>query len=220
MPPSSSTRGAALLGARPGGGARAARRRAGGARLGDALARDAAATWRPAATPGLRLQRRAGAGAAAAAERSSTCARTPCSPGSRRPAVLAIERHLGRRRAGAPVPQPPRLRADAAVHGCGWVAPCRDCDARLTVHQAAGRPALPPLRRRCTRCPARCPQCGFAVKAVGQGTERIEEALAATFPAQHRPARPRRGAPARRPRGGRARAWPRARRASWSARRW
>jgi len=64
---------------------------------------------------------------------------------------------------------------------CGWIAPCRDCDARLTVHLAAGR-------LRCHHCgldaplPARCPVCGFAVKPVGQGTERIEEALGALFP--------------------------------------
>src|SRR5262249_37585446 len=30
--------------------------------------------------------------------------------------------------------------------------------------------------------PSRCTQCGFAVKPVGQGTERIEEALAQLFP--------------------------------------
>ena len=64
---------------------------------------------------------------------------------------------------------------------CGWVAPCRDCDARLTVHLRRGR-------LRCHHCgadaalPERCPQCGFAVKPVGQGTERIEETLAALFP--------------------------------------
>jgi primosomal protein N' (replication factor Y) len=64
---------------------------------------------------------------------------------------------------------------------CGWVAPCRDCDARLTVHRGAGR-------LRCHHCgadaplPERCPQCGFNVKPVGQGTERIEEVLAQKFP--------------------------------------
>ena len=64
---------------------------------------------------------------------------------------------------------------------CGWIAPCRDCDARLTVHLAAGR-------LRCHHCgadaplPARCPICGFTVKPVGQGTERIEQSLAALFP--------------------------------------
>lgn len=64
---------------------------------------------------------------------------------------------------------------------CGWVAPCQACDARLTVHLAAAR-------LRCHHCgadqplPQRCPQCGFAVKPVGQGTERIEETLAQQFP--------------------------------------
>src|SRR5206468_2238945 len=96
-------------------------------------------------------------------------------------AVLAIERHLAddgqvlvflNRRGYAPT---------LLCTACGWIAPCRDCDARLTVHLAAGR-------LRCHHCgadvplPARCTQCGFAVKPVGQGTERIEETLAALFP--------------------------------------
>jgi primosomal protein N' (replication factor Y) (superfamily II helicase) len=64
---------------------------------------------------------------------------------------------------------------------CGWVAPCPDCDARLTVH-------LSTSRLRCHHCgfddelPSRCPICGFEVKPVGQGTERIEEALTSIFP--------------------------------------
>ncbi len=97
------------------------------------------------------------------------------------PAVLAIERHLAgdgqvlvflNRRGYAPT---------LLCTACGWIAPCRDCDARLTVHLAAGR-------LRCHHCgadaplPERCPQCGFAVKPVGQGTERIEETLASLFP--------------------------------------
>ncbi|MFO1426644.1 MAG: primosomal protein N' [Steroidobacteraceae bacterium] len=63
---------------------------------------------------------------------------------------------------------------------CGWVAPCADCDARMTVHRSAAR-------LRCHHCgadrplPNQCPQCGFAVKPVGQGTERVEEALAESF---------------------------------------
>ncbi len=97
------------------------------------------------------------------------------------PAVQAIERHLGaggqtlvflNRRGYAPT---------LACTACGWVAPCRDCDARLTVH--LGAHAL-----RCHHCgaqaplPQRCPQCGFAVKPVGQGTERLEETLGELFP--------------------------------------
>ncbi len=97
------------------------------------------------------------------------------------PAVLAIERHLA---AGAQVLIFLNRRGFAPTllcTACGWIAPCRDCDARLTVHLAAAR-------LRCHHCgadaplPERCPQCGFAVKPVGQGTERIEAALGARFP--------------------------------------
>jgi primosomal protein N' (replication factor Y) (superfamily II helicase) len=97
------------------------------------------------------------------------------------PAVQAIERHLG---AGGQVLVFLNRRGYAPTllcTACGWIAPCRDCDARLTVHHAAAR-------LRCHHCgadsalPERCPQCGFAVKPVGQGTERIEETLATLFP--------------------------------------
>jgi primosomal protein N' (replication factor Y) (superfamily II helicase) len=98
------------------------------------------------------------------------------------PVVQAMQRHLQEegqvlvflnRRGYAPT---------LLCTACGWVAPCSDCDARLTVHLSAGR-------LRCHHCgadhalPARCPQCGFAVKPVGQGTERIDETLAQLFPA-------------------------------------
>ena len=97
------------------------------------------------------------------------------------PAIQAIERHLRddgqvlvflNRRGYAPT---------LLCTACGWIAPCGECDARLTVHLSAGR-------LRCHHCgfdtelPSRCPQCGFAVKPVGQGTERIEESLATLFP--------------------------------------
>jgi len=97
------------------------------------------------------------------------------------PAVQAMQRHLGEegqvlvflnRRGYAPT---------LLCTACGWISPCRDCDARMTVHLSANR-------LRCHHCgadeplPVRCPQCGFAVKPVGQGTERIEEALEKMFP--------------------------------------
>lgn len=97
------------------------------------------------------------------------------------PAVQAMERHLDgdgqvlvflNRRGYAPT---------LLCTACGWVAPCGECDARLTVHLATGR-------LKCHHCgadaplPLRCPQCGFTVKPVGQGTERIEESLSALFP--------------------------------------
>jgi len=97
------------------------------------------------------------------------------------PAVEAMQRHLAdgsqvlvyiNRRGYSPT---------LACSACGWIAPCRDCDARLTVHLAA-------QRLRCHHCgadaplPATCPQCGYAVRHVGQGTERVEETLAGLFP--------------------------------------
>jgi primosomal protein N' (replication factor Y) len=97
------------------------------------------------------------------------------------PAVQAMERHIKEdgqvlvflnRRGYAPT---------LLCTACGWVAPCTECDARLTVHLSVSR-------LRCHHCgadgplPTRCPQCGFAVKPVGQGTERIEETLGALFP--------------------------------------
>jgi primosomal protein N' (replication factor Y) len=65
--------------------------------------------------------------------------------------------------------------------GCGWIAPCEHCDARLTVH-------LRSQRLRCHHCgaaqpmPLGCPRCGHEIKPVGQGTERVEDLLRDQFP--------------------------------------
>jgi primosomal protein N' (replication factor Y) len=97
------------------------------------------------------------------------------------PAVEAMQRHLAddgqvlvyiNRRGYSPT---------LACTACGWIAPCRDCDARLTVHLGVSR-------LRCHHCgadaplPKKCPQCGYDVKHVGQGTERVEETLSKLFP--------------------------------------
>ncbi|MBV6418634.1 MAG: Primosomal protein N' [Steroidobacteraceae bacterium] len=68
-----------------------------------------------------------------------------------------------------------------ACTACGWIAGCASCDARLTVYARAAR-------LKCHHCnadaplPARCPTCGYEVRAVGQGTERVEETLSTLFP--------------------------------------
>ena len=105
----------------------------------------------------------------------------PVHSGVSTPAIQAMERHLKEdgqvlvflnRRGYAPT---------LLCTACGWIAPCPECDARLTVHLSAGR-------LKCHHCgfdsvlPSKCPQCGFAAKPVGQGTERIEEAIAGLFP--------------------------------------
>lgn len=66
---------------------------------------------------------------------------------------------------------------------CGWMAACKRCSARLTVH----------LRARSLRChhcgleaklPANCPGCGNQdLKPLGAGTQRLEDSLANRFPA-------------------------------------
>jgi primosomal protein N' (replication factor Y) len=65
--------------------------------------------------------------------------------------------------------------------GCGWTATCTRCEARLTVHRRE-------QQLRCHHCDATqplmacCPSCGATAKPVGQGTERIEDALSELFP--------------------------------------
>ena len=66
---------------------------------------------------------------------------------------------------------------------CNWTANCERCSAKLVMH-AAGR------RLQCHHCghheaiPAACPVCGnHDLLPLGQGTQRIESALARTFPA-------------------------------------
>ncbi len=66
---------------------------------------------------------------------------------------------------------------------CGWDAQCPRCSARLTVHRA-------PPSLRCHHCghierlPGACPTCGNVdLLPLGYGTQRLEGALAAAFPA-------------------------------------
>ncbi|MBD2857703.1 primosomal protein N' [Spongiibacter sp. KMU-158] len=67
-------------------------------------------------------------------------------------------------------------------HGCGWIAQCGNCDARLTVH----------YRRQTLKChhcdataamPYQCPDCGDDHWLFeGPGTERLEMLLQQQFP--------------------------------------
>lgn len=67
-------------------------------------------------------------------------------------------------------------------HQCGWMAKCRRCDVYLTLH-------LSSHSLHCHHCgvirktPSRCENCRHPdLIAVGQGTERIEQAVAEGFP--------------------------------------
>ncbi len=94
----------------------------------------------------------------------------------------AIEKHLTlgqqvllfiNRRGYAPV---------LLCHACGWIASCKRCDARLTLHQLSASLA-------CHHCgftkniDHQCPTCSSGeLLHVGLGTERIETILAKHFP--------------------------------------
>ena len=106
----------------------------------------------------------------------------PTQHGLSEPLAAAIERHLAasgqallfiNRRGYAPT-----LLCDT----CHWIAPCPRCDARLNLHRGEG--AL-----RCHHCgyvarpPRECPSCGGKqLVPVGEGAERVEEALKNRFP--------------------------------------
>ncbi|GHB20388.1 primosomal protein N' [Salinicola rhizosphaerae] len=67
-------------------------------------------------------------------------------------------------------------------HECGWIAECRHCDSRMTLHRH-------PPRLVCHHCehqapqPDACPACGSAdLRPLGAGTERTEETLSTLFP--------------------------------------
>ncbi|MFK4754462.1 primosomal protein N' [Oceanobacter antarcticus] len=69
-----------------------------------------------------------------------------------------------------------------ACQECGWLAECRRCDARLTLHQS-------PLHLHCHHCdfqqavPGFCPNChSDKIRALGQGTERLQDELSMLFP--------------------------------------
>ncbi len=65
---------------------------------------------------------------------------------------------------------------------CGWSAPCKRCDAKLTLHQST-------RSLRCHHCgfhaavPTRCPACGHPeLVGAGVGTQKLEAALIEAFP--------------------------------------
>jgi primosomal protein N' (replication factor Y) len=64
---------------------------------------------------------------------------------------------------------------------CGHLAGCRRCDSRMTVHARDGR-------LRCHHCgssrplDSACAECGAEVRSLGEGTQRIEDAMRRRFP--------------------------------------
>ena len=129
----------------------------------------------------IELARRAAPGAELPLVRTIDLRAAPLDEGFAPPVLGAIAERLARgeqslvfinRRGYAPV-----LTCEA----CGWCAACARCTAHLVLH-AADR------RLRCHHCGAEeaiaraCPTCGNVdLKAMGRGTQRIEETLATRF---------------------------------------
>jgi len=106
----------------------------------------------------------------------------PARDGLSPPALAAIERHLGE---GGQVLVFLNRRGYAPAFfcsNCAWTAPCKACDARLTVHLSRAKLACHHCGAE-ERMPFACPQCGNELAPVGEGTERVETALAQLFPA-------------------------------------
>ena len=128
----------------------------------------------------LRLTERAG-GAVPPLLRLVDLNRYPADDGLSAPLAKAIERHLSEdgqvlvflnRRGYAPT---------LICTACGHLAECQRCDSRMTVHRT--KQTLD-----CHHCgasrplDASCAQCGAQSVPLGQGTERVEEALRLRFP--------------------------------------
>jgi primosomal protein N' (replication factor Y) len=106
--------------------------------------------------------------------------RAPANDGLSQPLLEAIRKHLSEkgqvliflnRRGFAPT---------LICASCGHVAECRRCDSRMTVHAREGS-------LRCHHCGANraldehCGECGADVRPLGEGTQRLEDALRTAF---------------------------------------
>src|SRR4051812_19643102 len=130
----------------------------------------------------IELAHRASPGAQLPAVRTVDLRAEAAEQGFSAPVLNAIARRLEKgeqslvfinRRGYAPV-----LMCEA----CGWCAGCDRCTGRLVLHS-------PDRRLHCHHCgahrpiPRACPTCGNVdLKAMGRGTQRVEETLAARFP--------------------------------------
>jgi len=137
----------------------------------------------------LELPERASPGARLPVVRMVDLREDPAEQGFCKKTLQEIEKRLTRgeqslifinRRGYAPV---------LACEACGWTAGCGRCTARMVLHAADAARTNPNGSLRCHHCgaegaiPRACPTCGNVdLKAMGRGTQRVEETLAARFP--------------------------------------
>jgi primosomal protein N' (replication factor Y) len=127
----------------------------------------------------LHLPRRAG-GARPPTVRLIDTVRAPATDGISEPLAAAIDTHL---EAGGQVLVFLNRRGFAPTlicSSCGHVAECDRCDSRLTVHARQ-------RQLRCHHCgharplDDHCSECGEVVRPLGEGTQRLEDALRLRF---------------------------------------
>jgi primosomal protein N' (replication factor Y) len=106
----------------------------------------------------------------------------PLDNGLSRPAVQALSDTLARGEQGLVFLNRRGYAPALYCPSCAWVSPCPRCSARLVLHRTSHRLKC----HHCgfeTRIPPECPSCGNPdLKALGQGTQRLEETLTALLP--------------------------------------
>ncbi|MFP5408520.1 MAG: primosomal protein N' [Gammaproteobacteria bacterium] len=106
----------------------------------------------------------------------------PLDNGLTRPAVQALTETLARVEQGLVFLNRRGYAPALYCPSCAWVSPCPRCSARLVLHRTGHRLKC----HHCgfeTRIPPECPSCGNPdLKALGQGTQRLEETLSALLP--------------------------------------
>ena len=138
----------------------------------------------------LELPERASPGARLPVVRTVDLREDPAEQGFSKKLLDAIQQRLAlgeqslifiNRRGYAPV---------LACEACGWTAGCERCTARMVLHAPDAARTKHSGRLRCHHCgaeapiPRACPTCGNVdLKPMGRGTQRVEETLAARFPA-------------------------------------
>lgn len=106
----------------------------------------------------------------------------PLEGGLSRPLIETIRHHLNQQQQVIVYLNRRGFAPAITCEECGWLADCRHCDARLTLHKY-------PAHLRCHHCdfrtaiPTQCPDCqSTQIKTLGAGTEKAEETLEAIFP--------------------------------------
>src|SRR6267142_5811014 len=130
----------------------------------------------------LELPHRASPGARLPTVRTVDLRMHPTEQGFTTPVLDAIANRLARREQSLVFINRRGYAPVLTCEACGWYAGCAQCTGRLVLH-------APDRRLHCHHCgavqpiPRACPTCGNVdLRAMGRGTQRVEETLALRFP--------------------------------------